>query len=92
MSESKIKVLVVEPLKPCYVQEISGLKAMQELVGGHIEAVHPFTEPAAIVCNEEGKFLGLPYNRPLCDRNGVPYDIICGTFLLRAWARRILSP
>ncbi len=82
MSESKIKVLVVEPLNPCYVQEISGLKAMQELVGGHIEAVHPFTEPAAIVCNEEGKFLGLPYNRPLCDRDGVPYDIICGTFFI----------
>lgn len=35
-----MKVLVVEPLKPCYVREIEGLKAMQDLVGGHIEAIY----------------------------------------------------
>ena len=26
-----MKVLVVEPLKPCYVREIEGLKAMQDV-------------------------------------------------------------
>lgn len=30
-----MKVLVVEPLKPCYVREIEGLQAMREIVGGH---------------------------------------------------------
>ena len=34
------------------------------------------------VCNEEGKNLGLPFNRPLFDENDLPYDIICGTFFV----------
>ena len=29
-----MKVLIVEPMKPCYVREISGLNDMQEIVGG----------------------------------------------------------
>lgn len=79
----KIKVLVVEPMTPCRVQEIStGLESMQAIVGGYIEEVTPFTDPVAIVCNEEGKMLGLPFNRPLVDRHGLPYDILCGTFLI----------
>ena len=77
-----MKVLVVEPMKPCYVQEIEGLKAMQEIVGGHIEAIYPFEEQVAIIANEEGKILGLPFNRPLLDEHGVPYDIVCGTFFV----------
>ena len=27
-----MKVLIVEPMKPCYVREIEGLQAMQEAV------------------------------------------------------------
>lgn len=83
MSDKTIKVLVVEPMKPCRVAEISDqLETMQAIVGGYIEAVTPFTDPAAIICNEEGKLQGLPYNRPLVDRNGLPYDILCGTFFI----------
>ena len=37
------------------------LKAMQILVGGHIEA-HRFTEDTVIICNEEGRLLGLEPN------------------------------
>lgn len=77
-----MRVLVVEPMKPCYVREIEGLEAMQEIVGGHIEAVYPYEEPVAIIANEEGKFLGLPYNRPILNEHGVPYDIVCGTFFV----------
>ena len=77
-----MKVLIVEPLKPCYVREIEGLQAMQEIVGGHIEAIYPYEEPVAIIANEEAKLLGLPFNRPLLDEHGVPYDIVCGTFFL----------
>ena len=65
-----MKVLVVEPLKPCYVREIEGLQAMQEIVGGHIEAIYPYEEQVAVIANEEGKLLGLPYNRPLLDEHG----------------------
>lgn len=78
----KIKVLVVEPMKPCEVREISGLDEMQAIVGGYIQAVYPFRDEIALVCNEEGKHLDLPYNRPLTNDRGVPYDMICGTFFL----------
>ncbi len=82
MIDEKIKVLVVEPMKPCEVREISGLEAMQAIVGGHIQAVYPFHDNVALVCNEEGKILDLPYNRPLTNDRGIPYDMICGTFFL----------
>lgn len=77
-----MKVLVVEPQKPCRVQEIDSLADMQQLVGGDIEAVYPFQELVAVVCNADGKALGLPMNRPLLDKDHLPYDIICGTFFL----------
>ena len=79
----KIKVLVVEPMNPCRMEEIDhSLESMQTIVGGCIEEVTPFTDPVAIVCNEEGKMLGLPFNRPLVDRHGLPYDILRGTFFI----------
>lgn len=55
---------------------------MQRLVGGYIQAVYPFDDPVALICNEEGKLLGLPMNRTLRDARGVPYDIVCGTVFL----------
>ena len=83
MDENMIKVLIVEPMQPCRVQEIPDtLDAMQGIVGGDIEAAYPFQEPVAVVCNAEGKMLDLPYNRPLMDENGLPYDIVCGTFFM----------
>lgn len=81
MSDKKITVLVVEPLKKAYTKEICGLEEMQQLVGGYIQAVYPF-EDCALVMNEEGKLLDLPYNRPLFGEDGKPYDLICGTFFV----------
>ena len=77
-----MKVLVVEPQTPCRVQEIESLADMQQLVGGDIEAVYPFQELVAVVCNADGKLLGLPMNRPLLDKDYLPYDIIRGTFFV----------
>ena len=37
------------------------LKALQAEVGGYIETV-TITSDAVIICNEEGRILGLPYN------------------------------
>lgn len=34
------------------------------------------------IVNDEGKLLGLPWNRTLTDDHGVPYDIVCGTFFV----------
>ena len=79
-----MKVLIVEPLKAPYVKEIRGdLKSMQTIVGGLIEAIYPFDDPEiALICNDEGKLLGLPYNRALRDEDGRIYDVVAGTFFL----------
>ena len=58
------------------------LEAMQEVVDGYIQAVYPFEEPVALICNEEGKLNDLPLNRALWDEDGTLYDIISGTFFL----------
>lgn len=52
------------------------------MVGGCIEAVYPFDDPVAIVCNEEAKLEGLPLNRALRDEDGDIYDIVAGTFMV----------
>ena len=78
-----ITVLVVEPGRTPYAKEIlPGLKSLHREVGGHIEAVYPFSEPVAIVCRETGKLDGCPLNRALRDETGTIYDIIAGTFLV----------
>lgn len=78
-----MRILVVEPQKPPYCKDISGtLEELQAIVGGHIQAIYPYDDPIALVCNEEGKLIGLPKNRLLCDKSGRAYDVICGTFFL----------
>ena len=80
-----MQVVIVEPKKKPVVQDIdSDLKSMQKIVGGPIEAVYPFDEPVALICNEEGKLLNLPLNRALRDDEGNVYDIISGTFFVCA--------
>ena len=80
-----MRVVVVEPKKKPMVQDIdAGLESMQKVVGGSIQAIYPFDEPVALICNEEGKLLNLPLNRALRDENGAVYDIISGTFFLCA--------
>ena len=69
--------------KPEIISIPHTLEAMQELVGGHIEALYPFDDPVALVCNEEGKLLGMDMNRALRhpDTKEV-YDVICGPFFI----------
>ena len=78
-----MRILQVEPgLKPEVKEIDSGQTAMQEVVGGTIQALYPYEDPVALICNDEGKLLHLPANRALRDENGVLYDIVCGTFFL----------
>ena len=78
-----MKVVIVEPHKKPEAREIgSGLEAMQTVVGGLIEAIYPFDDPVALVCNEEGKINGLPLNRCLRNVDGQIIDVIAGTFFL----------
>ena len=82
-NSGKISVLIIEPMKEPYAQEIdSGLASLQKAVGGDIEAVYPYDDPVALVCNEEGKLNGLQLNRALSTEDGEVYDIIAGTFMV----------
>lgn len=83
MDNEKITVLVVEPEKNPYAKEISsGLSSLQHEVGGYIQAVYPYEEPVAIICDEEAKLKGSELNRVLRDEDGQIYDVVAGTFLI----------
>lgn len=44
------------PARPPKEKNISGtLDSMQEAVGGTIQAIYPFDEPVALICNDDGK-------------------------------------
>lgn len=85
MSKDKkeLDALLVKPNE--YPQKVTigaELNDLQEAVGGTITATYPFTDPVAIVCNDEGKLLGLPMNRALRDEHGQTYDVLTGSFLV----------
>lgn len=76
-------VLAVMPGKKPARMEIDGsLESMQKFVGGTIQALYPFDDPVAILCNDEGKLGGQEYNRVLRDEEGTVNDIICGPFFI----------
>lgn len=80
-NQNRLSVLYIEPNKPPRTVKIdNSLEAMQALVGGNIEVVHPFSDNAALVCNEEGIIMHLPLNRAICNEyyNG----IINGSFFI----------
>ena len=73
-----MNILVVEPGYAPYEKEINGLNEMQATVGGLIQAIYPYEEEVAVVCNEEGLLMDLDFNRV------VPggYGPIVGTFFI----------
>ena len=78
-----MRVLIVEPGCAPYEKEVaSSLAQMQAIVGGTIQAIHPFAEPVALICNDEAKLLGMPLNRALYDGEGRIYDVVAGTYFL----------
>ena len=83
MENEKITVIAVEPGKKPYVQEIpNGLEFLQREVGGDIQAISPYTDAVSIICAEEGKLMGMPFNRALRDEDGHIYDVLVGKFLI----------
>ena len=78
-----MKVLRIQPKKYPEIIEIDGsLESLQKEVAGPIQAVYPWDDPVALICNEEGKLTGLPLNRALRDEDGEIYDIVAGNFFL----------
>ena len=88
-----MKVIMVETGRTAQIVEIGkGLKSMQNAVGGNIEAIDPFEDEVALVCNEEGKFNGSRKNRVLLYKDLSPnlfnpnkakiFDTIYGDFFI----------
>lgn len=79
-----MRILLIKPDCEPIPAEIDGsLESMQKTVGGHIQIIFPFREPVALVCNDEGKLMGLPWNRPLCNpETDLAFDYIAGPFFL----------
>ncbi|MBQ1196944.1 MAG: DUF3846 domain-containing protein [Clostridia bacterium] len=84
MKEKRIKALMVEPGKhPCVVELKNDLDSLQTAVSigapeqGLIEFVY-IEDNVSILCNEEGKLIGLEPNRRLGE------DILCGVFYVVA--------
>ncbi len=81
MKERNITVVIVEPHRTPYRAEIRNtLKALQAIVGGQIEKIYN-EDDLEILCNEEGKLLGLPLNRAII-YDGEVVDVIAGTFIV----------
>lgn len=68
-SENKIRVVYKAPGAEAEVREIPNtLKAFREAVGGFIHTVTIVSgsSDAVVIRNEQGRWLGLPYNCKLC--------------------------
>lgn len=74
--ENRIKVMVFEPLKEPYIENIKNVpEAYKSIVEGETEEVR-LDEKTLLICNSEGKEKELIPNRTIGN------DIICGTFFL----------
>lgn len=82
-----MRILIVEPRQTPRRADIPHtLQDMQQVVGGYIEIIHPFDDPVALVCDEEGKLKGYEPNRAIAGK-----DIIVGTFFLAGVAEEDLT-
>ena len=84
MKEKQVKALMIEPYKhPCVVELENDLDSLQKAVSigapeqGLIEFVY-LEDNVSILCNEQGKLVGLTPNRWLGE------DILCGVFYIVA--------
>ena len=76
--ENRIKVMVFEPLKEPYIENIKNVpEVYKSIVEGETEEVR-LDEKTLLICNSEGKEKELVPNRTIGN------DIICGTFFLAA--------
>lgn len=75
---SKIKVIMCPANWMPYVTNVSDtLENLQRIVGGYIETAMVFSD-AVVICNEEGRLLGLPENQSLFLSDFCGDCLICG--------------
>ena len=77
--ENQILVVIKEPGQPPKVEPLfdNTLEAFQKAVGGYIETV-TVAEDVVIICNEEGRLRGLPFNVELFGVGFVGTVIVAG--------------
>ena len=75
-----MNVLIVEPGKHPRLADIDdSLESLQKTVGGYIEAIYPFEDEIAIICDEESKLKSdSEWNRILPET----HDVIKGTLII----------
>jgi Domain of unknown function (DUF3846) len=89
-TSENIQIVIVEPMKKPYKKMIPNqLEEFQRIVGGWIEIVTiGRTETGgamAITLNEEGKIIGLPFNRRIISHGS---DMLVGTFFVTAYNKQ----
>ena len=73
-----MKVLIVEPGKrPIKADIPHTLQSLQQTVGGKIQAIYPWDDPVALVCDDEGLLKQREFNRYVA-----PEVVIFGTFFI----------
>ena len=74
-----MRSLSKKPREGWKVTEIQNeLEALQQAVGGHLESVSLWAD-ACVLCNEEGRIKGMPYNTTICGVSLVGPILIVGT-------------
>lgn len=73
-------ILIVEPGKHPRETDIDGsLESLQKTVGGYIQAIYPFEDEVAVICDDEAKLKSdTQWNRLLPEIG----DVIKGTFFI----------
>ena len=68
VKEAQILICIKNPGEDPKIEPLfeNTLEAFQEAVGGYIEAVTLFRD-LTLICNEEGRLRGLPYNTTIGD-------------------------
>lgn len=89
-SSKKIKVVIVEPGRFPYKKLIdNSLDSFQAIVSGYIENLFigrtKKDARVGIVLNEEGKLIGLPFNRTIFNKRNGANDWLAGTVFITAY-------
>ena len=79
MKENQITVLIKRPGEDAELEPLfpNKLEAFQQMVGGYIETL-TIAEDCCIICNEEGRLRGLPYNGELLGMDFVGTIMLVG--------------
>lgn len=79
-----MKVVMCKPNEWATIEDIDlDLHSLYKALDAEmIQAVYPWADPVALICDEDGKFNGKQLCRALCTEEGQIYDIVAGTFVI----------